>query len=86
VSYYRLYFMNPRSGHIERFTELEVTTDEEAIDVALGHMGDFALELWNERRKVAHMEPENLASKMLERRERARSDGDLGQDEAAASS
>jgi hypothetical protein len=78
--------MNPLNGHIERFVELEVTTDEEAIDVALNHMGDFALELWNERRKVARMEPEGLASKLLKRRLLARSNGDTGQDEATASS
>jgi hypothetical protein len=86
VSYYRLYFMNSVNGHIERFTELEVATDEEAIQVAQGHQGDCALELWNERRKVARFEPEDLASKLLQRRERARSIDDTGQDEAAAAS
>jgi hypothetical protein len=45
VSYYRLYFMNSVIGRIQRFAELEVTTDEEAIEVAQRHRGECALEL-----------------------------------------
>lgn len=61
MNYYRLYFMNPSSGRIERFVELERSTDAQAIEVATGHAGAFALELWNHQRKVAQFKPKNAS-------------------------
>ena len=49
---YRLYFMHPDSGHIERFAEFSAPDDQGAIALAGEHVGDHPLELWNEHRKV----------------------------------
>lgn len=50
--YFRLYFMSPRSGHIERFAEFEASDDIAAIALASEHEGHQPLELWCEHRKV----------------------------------
>lgn len=54
--YYRLYFMNPDTGHIERFADFEAPDDDQALSLACEQIGDCALELWNERRKVHRIE------------------------------
>lgn len=56
MSYYRLYFMDPRTGHIMRFAEFEAADDESALALAREHDGSHASELWNEGRKVARIE------------------------------
>lgn len=53
--YYRLYFMNPDNGHIERFAEFEAPDDESAIALSGEHVGQSPLELWCERRKVGRI-------------------------------
>ena len=68
VSYYRLYFMDAFTGHIERFEDFEAERDEEAVGRALDSEGVRPLELWNENRKVARIEPVSLSSQLLERR------------------
>ena len=79
MNYYRLYFLNPLSGQIERFVDFEHASDEEALETARAHSSDTGLELWNERRKVARIEPQDVASRLLERRaqHRLRSAADL---------
>jgi hypothetical protein len=52
VPYYRLYFMTPQSGHIERFAEYEAPDDEAALALAAEHEGERPLELWCRHRKV----------------------------------
>ena len=55
--YYRLYFMNCGSGHIDRIEEIEAADDVEAVRTAAGRdAGDQPLELWQERRKVKRFE------------------------------
>jgi hypothetical protein len=56
MTYYRLYFMSARTGHIEHFREFEVAGDEDAIRVASEHAGAQPIELWCGRRKVARTE------------------------------
>ena len=56
MTYYRLYFMSARNGHIEHFKEFEVAGDEDAIRVASEYAGAQPIELWCGRRKVARTE------------------------------
>ena len=70
MSHYRLYFMDSFNGHIESFQEFEAATDEEAVAVAIDQEGPRALELWNQHRKVARIEPVSLTAQLLERRRR----------------
>jgi hypothetical protein len=51
--YYRLYFMHPLTGGIQRFADFEAPDDGQALALAREQIGDYSLELWNERRKVA---------------------------------
>ena len=59
MAYYRLYFMNRFSGHIERFEEFDAPYDEVARDLAAQQAGDEPLELWCGSRKVHRFEVEN---------------------------
>lgn len=68
MSYYRLYFMNSFSGHIERFEEFDATSDDEAIARAGTRLGLLVLELWCARRKVARLEALDLGSQLLAQR------------------
>jgi hypothetical protein len=54
--YYRLYFMHPDNGHIERFADFQAPDDAHALSLAREHIGDNPLELWCERRKVHRIE------------------------------
>ena len=65
MSYYRLYFMDTFSGHIERFEEFDAVDDGEAKAVAQSKAGELGLELWCSHRKVVRIEPVNLASQLL---------------------
>ena len=56
VGYYRLYFMDPRSGHILAFESIEAEDDAGAIALAEGHVGWQPLELWCQGRKVQRFE------------------------------
>jgi len=57
MTYYRLYFMHPYSGHILRFAKFHAADDEAATDLASEHIGESALELWSGHRKVIHIAP-----------------------------
>ena len=49
---YRLYFMSPRTGHIDRFEEFEAPDDGQAISIAEDQLGEQPIELWAGHRKV----------------------------------
>ena len=56
VAFYRLYFMNPRNGHIERFESIAAEGDAAAMMAADAHQGRQPMELWCGGRKVARFE------------------------------
>ena len=56
MAYYRLYFMDPRSGHIAAFESIEAADDEAAVAAAERHVGRQPLELWWQGRKVQRFE------------------------------
>lgn len=56
MTYYRLYFMDPRSGHIAAFESIEAEDDAAAIAAAERHLGWQPLELWCQGRKVQRIE------------------------------
>lgn len=71
MGYYRLYFMNSFSGHIERFEEFEAADDVAAVVLAKAQQGPLALELWCSQRKVKRINAIDLASQLIaERAER----------------
>jgi hypothetical protein len=55
LPYYRLYYLDPHSGHIDRFEEFDAAGDIEAIGRAGDRQCEGPLELWSERRKVRHL-------------------------------
>ncbi len=57
MTYYRLYFMDPNSGHIFRFEEFEAAEEDEAIGRAERACEAEPVELWSGRRKVRRLEP-----------------------------
>lgn len=50
--YYRLYFFDRFSGHIEHFREFEAESDSAAIDLADGWANGAVMELWNRERRL----------------------------------
>lgn len=68
MAYYRLYFMNGFSGHIERFEELDAVDDEAAVAFTKSMQGRLSLELWCSHRKVARVEAIDLTSQLLAQR------------------
>ena len=72
MSYYRLYFMNGFSGHIERFEELDASDDAAAIELARTMQGALSLELWCSHRKVTRIEAIDLTSQLLAQRAEAK--------------
>ena len=68
MNYYRLYFMNGFSGHIERFEEFEAADDAAAVVTARSMEGHLSLELWCSHRKVARVDAIDLTSQLLARR------------------
>jgi hypothetical protein len=57
MPYYRLYFLD-RSGKIERAQAVTVDTDEQACDAARRLDHAYAVEVWQQKRKVATVYPE----------------------------
>ena len=68
MSYYRLYFMETFSGHIQRFEEFDAANDAAAVLLAEGRQGALSLELWCSHRKVARLEALDLTSQLLAQR------------------
>jgi len=56
MRYYRLYFMDAFSGHIEQFREFEAEDDAAALAVAEGWRSAQPMELWNRERKLMRWE------------------------------
>jgi hypothetical protein len=54
--YYRLYFMDAFSGHIEHFREFEAADDSTAVALAEDARGRSPMELWCGNRKVRRWE------------------------------
>ena len=52
MSYFRLYFMDRFSGHIDHFREFEAEDDSVAIVIAEGWRDGQPMELWNRQRKL----------------------------------
>ena len=59
MRYYRLYFMDRFSGHIDNFRDFEAA-DETACAIAEGWHDDQPMELWNRDRKLKRWEPPPL--------------------------
>ena len=57
--YYRLYFMDRFSGHIDHFREFEAEDDVSAIATAEDWNGDQPMELWNRQRKLKRWDPDS---------------------------
>ena len=58
MPYYRLYFMDRYSGHIDHFREFEAETDDAAMDVSETWRDGRPMELWNLGRKLRRWEIE----------------------------
>jgi hypothetical protein len=56
MRYYRLYFMDRFSGHIDHFREFEADDDSTAVDIAEGWADGSPMELWNRDRKLQRWE------------------------------
>ena len=56
MSHYRLYFMSPLDGHIDRFFEFEADSDLEALRTVQAASGEEPLELWSGQRKIGRFE------------------------------
>ena len=52
--YYRLYFMDRFSGHIDHFREFEAEDDDAALALAAQWRNGAPMELWNRNRKLKH--------------------------------
>jgi len=50
--YYRLYFFDGFSGHIDHFREFEAESDDAAIALSDGWVDGRAMELWNRDRRL----------------------------------
>ena len=60
--YYRLYYMDRFSGHIDHFREFEAEDDTAAIALANGWAEGRAMELWNRHRKLKHWDEPIVSS------------------------
>ena len=56
MRYYRLYFLDGFSGHIDHFREFEAEDDDAAMEIAERWREDRAMELWNRDRKLRRWE------------------------------
>nr|NUR36779.1 hypothetical protein [Sphingomonas sp.] len=56
MPYYRLYFLDGFTGHIDHFREFEAEDDEAAVRVAERWREDRAMDLWNRERKLKRWE------------------------------
>ena len=54
--YYRLYFFDCFSGHIDHFREFEAPNDAAAMALAEGWRDGRPMELWNRERRLRRWE------------------------------
>lgn len=52
MSHYRLYFMHPGNGHIDRLEEFDATSDSAALLFASGKTHAQPMELWHGNQKL----------------------------------
>lgn len=55
---YKLYYLDPFSGHIAGFDKIQAEQDDAAIGDAAAIEWDGAVELWHGSRKVARFDPD----------------------------
>jgi hypothetical protein len=60
MRYYRLYFLDRFTGHIEQFREFEAEDDDAALATAEDWRESQPMELWNRQRKLKHWDAEDL--------------------------
>lgn len=58
MSNYRLYFMDPVTGHIDRFEDFVASDDVEAIHQVSRRRRDVPVELWRDGEKVTRLDGE----------------------------
>ena len=63
MRYYRLYFMDLFSGHIDHFREFEAEDDDDALAIAERWREDRPMELWNRHHKLKHWDVPELSDK-----------------------
>jgi len=56
MAYYRLYFMNRHSGHIDAVEDFDAASDAEAIERADGRIVRAPFELWSGAQKIYRRE------------------------------
>jgi hypothetical protein len=54
--YYRLYYFDRFSGHIDHFREFEAKDDAAAVVIAEGWSAGTPMELWNRERQLKRWE------------------------------
>ena len=62
MPYYRLYFMDRYSGHIDHFREFEAEDDRAALSAADRLHEGQPMELWNRHRKLKHWDSRPILS------------------------
>ena len=55
--YYRTYFFDHFSGHIDHFREFEAEDDAQALALAEAWFDGTPMELWNRQRQLKRWEP-----------------------------
>jgi hypothetical protein len=60
MRYYRLYFLDRFSGHIEHFREFEAEDDDAALAIAEDWRELQPMELWNRHRKLKRWDADEL--------------------------
>jgi hypothetical protein len=56
MRYYRLYYLDRFSGHIDHFREFEAEDDDTALGLAEGWANGSPMELWNRDRRLQRWE------------------------------
>jgi hypothetical protein len=54
MRYYRLYFMDQFTGHIDHFREFQAEDDMSALGIAERWREERPMELWQQQRKLKH--------------------------------
>lgn len=62
MAYYRLYFMNRHSGHIDGVEDFDAASDAEAIERADARLARAPFELWSGAQKVYRREATSQVS------------------------